>query len=758
VSRGWSTHQLTEFLAGVSSSSSVESACRTAVELAAEVLEAEVGALVQDRGVLATVGFRSGAAPVDSLLQAASSTSAEVELPVVGRVSLASAPLDSEDGSVLLVARLSCERFDREDVNLLRGMARALALTLRMQRLVDEERALRKETQRQADDNARLLSSLDERRRLLEQLERLQGSISRRAPLQDVLDEVVDGAVALLGEPIAALRLIDSDDPSSMVTISSRGLSAELERITRRSPSTRGAAGLAATSGSVVAIDDYNAHPAAAPDLAVAGVTAALAAPVHEHGTVVGGLLVASLERSGGWSDSERELMAAYASHVSLALAAAKTVDTMRQAFNDPLTGLANRTLFSDRLEHALARAERSGTQVTVLFLDLDRFKVVNDSLGHAAGDELLIAVAGRLRSCLRKAETAARLGGDEFAVLLEDSRDPDESKRVAERMLAVLRDPFMLHDNEVFITTSIGIASGREEADDLLRNADVAMYKAKASGKDRYEVFEPGMHAAAVARLELEADLQRALERDELVLHYQPLVALATGAILGLEALVRWRHPRRGLVPPMDFIPLTEETGLIMPIGRWILGEACRQLARWQVHEPDLVMNVNLSGCQLQSPGLEHDVRSALETSGVAPASLVLEITETTLMHDSEASVGRLQALKRLGVRLAIDDFGTGYSSLRYLHRFPIDLLKIPKPFVDSLAARDDEGVLVRSIVALSSNLGLATVAEGIEEPLQITRLLEHGCALGQGFLFSRPVEADAATALLAGASRRAA
>jgi diguanylate cyclase (GGDEF)-like protein len=741
---GWSTHQLTEFLAGVSSASSVDSARRTAVELAAEALEAEVGALVQGGSVVSTVGFRSDAVPHETLVAAAAARSEEVELPEMGAVSLASAPLDAEDGAVLLVGRLSEEPYDREDLNLLRGMARVLSLTLRMLRLIDEERSLRAETQ--------------QRRRLLDQLERLQDSISRRAPLQEVLDTVVDGAVALLGEPIAALRLIDSDDPSSMVTISSRGLPTEVERITRRSPIERGAVGLAARGGTVIAIDDYQQHADSAPDLRLDGVTAALAAPVHEHGTVVGALLVASRDRVDGWSESDREMIGSYASHAGLALAAAKTVDTMRQAFNDPLTGLANRTLFLDRLEHALLRAERSGTAVTVLFLDLDRFKVVNDSLGHAAGDELLVAVAGRLKGCLRKAETAARLGGDEFAVLLQESRERDEGPRVAERMLAALRDPFMLHGNEVFITASIGIATGREEADDLLRNADVAMYRAKATGKDRHEVFEPGMHAAAVARLELEGDLQRALERDELILNYQPLVSLGTGGVLGVEALVRWRHPRRGLVPPMDFIPLAEETGLILPIGRWILTEACRQVASWQRENPGLTLTVNISGLQLQSPGLDEDVRRALESSGVPPRTLVLEITETTLMHDSEASVGRLQALKALGVRLAIDDFGTGYSSLRYLHRFPIDLLKIPKPFVDGLADEDDEGVLVRSIIALSRNLGLATVAEGIEHPLQAARLLELGCALGQGFHFFRPLEADAVGALLPGEREQAA
>jgi diguanylate cyclase (GGDEF)-like protein len=438
-------------------------------------------------------------------------------------------------------------------------------------------------------------------------------------------------------------------------------------------------------------------------------------------------------------------MFATFAEHASLALAAARSADRMRQAFNDDLTGLANRALFLNRLEHALTVADRRGEAVTVLFLDLDGFKVVNDSLGHLVGDELLVQVAQRIAGSLRRADTAARLGGDEFAVLVQDATTTDAAERAAQRVIDALRQSFTVADREVFVSASIGIARGRSEAETLLREADVAMYHAKALGKACYAVFEQHMHTAALERLELEADLRRGLDRGELELHYQPVFELATRRLRGVEALVRWRHPERGLVPPFEFIPLAEETGLIHRIGNWVLREACEQVAEWNRDFPGahpLAVSVNLSGVELQRPGLVDEVRAVLEATGIPPWSLVLEITESVLMQDSELTTRRLSDLRALDIRLAIDDFGTGYSSLRYLSRFPVDVLKIAKPFVDCVHSGSKQDLaLARMIVDLGANLGLRTVAEGVEVREQEDVMRELGCDFGQGYLLARPL-----------------
>jgi diguanylate cyclase (GGDEF)-like protein/PAS domain S-box-containing protein len=426
------------------------------------------------------------------------------------------------------------------------------------------------------------------------------------------------------------------------------------------------------------------------------------------------------------------------------------------QAFHDPLTGLANRALFRDRVEHALAQANRRGQSLAVLFLDLDNFKTVNDSLGHVTGDELLGGIAGRLQGCVRTGDTVARLGGDEFAILLEDVNAPEETTEVAERIAAALRAPFHLDGKDVFVGTSVGIALSVADMDgalEILRNADVAMYTAKARGKGRHATFEPGMHAAVVRRLELEADLRRAIERGEFVVHYQPLVELRTGQLTAVEALVRWYHPQRGLVSPSEFIPIAEETGVIVPLVRWVLLRACQDARRWQGQYPDRapgMVNVNISARQLQEPGLVQDVAEALRESGLAPHHLVLEITESALMHDAAVAVGWLNELKKLGVQLAIDDFGTGYSSLSYLRQFPIDTLKIDKSFVDGMGQDGERSALAGAIIDLGRTLGLKTVAEGIEQPSQLAELEALGCDIGQGYHFARPLERQALEAFL--------
>lgn len=435
------------------------------------------------------------------------------------------------------------------------------------------------------------------------------------------------------------------------------------------------------------------------------------------------------------------------------------------QAYYDSLTELPNRVLFLDRLSHALARSGRSKDEVAVLFIDLDNFKVVNDSLGHETGDQLLVEVAGRLSDCLRPADTAARLGGDEFVILLEDIAGLGEAKAVADRMTRVLEAPFLSGESSegVFVTASFGIAcsgdgdpidvAGTEQAGILLRNADLAMYRAKDGGKNSYEVFKPSMSTHAHERLELETDLRKALERDEFVLHYQPEVSVRTGRISGMEALLRWEHPIRGLMSPMEFVPLAEETGLIVPIGLRVLEEACLRMREWQTKASEgypLKMGVNLSTRQFQRPDLVEEVSRILRETGLSPECLVLEITETVMMGDAPLTSAALDKLKSLGVRIAVDDFGTGYSSLSYLKRFPVDYLKIDRSFVQRIADDVEDRGIVSATIALAHTLSLEAVAEGVETQEQLAELGKLGCDLAQGYYFSKPAPKETISNLL--------
>jgi diguanylate cyclase (GGDEF)-like protein len=421
------------------------------------------------------------------------------------------------------------------------------------------------------------------------------------------------------------------------------------------------------------------------------------------------------------------------------------------QAFHDPLTNLANRALFADRVQHALSRQARESSSLGVIFIDLDDFKIINDSLGHGPGDEVLAEVGRRMGGCMRPMDTLARFGGDEFAVLLEDVYRPQEVAEIAERILRALEAPFFLEDKEVFVNASMGIAMVQGEealtlgADELMRNADVAMYMAKREGKGHFRVFEPAMHEGVLERLELKGDLQRAIEHGEMELHYQPVVTLDTERISGLEALVRWSHPSRGLIAPGHFISLAEETGLIVPLGRWVLREACRRAAYIQSHhsaDPPLTMAVNISVRQLQHPALVEHVQEALRESALDPSCLTLEITESVLMHDAETTIVKLTELKSVGVKLAVDDFGTGYSSLSYLSQFPVDVLKIDRAFVQPVAEGAEDSALAAAIVKLGEALHLTTIAEGIEEKSQLKQLMELGCDVGQGYYFAQPMD----------------
>ncbi|MCW6512428.1 putative bifunctional diguanylate cyclase/phosphodiesterase [Lichenifustis flavocetrariae] len=427
-----------------------------------------------------------------------------------------------------------------------------------------------------------------------------------------------------------------------------------------------------------------------------------------------------------------------------------------QQAFYDGLTGLPNRALLCDRIKQALVRTGRRNTNVGLLFLDLDKFKIINDSLGHQTGDELLIEVATRLKASVRAEDTVGRLGGDEFVVLLENIADDVSVLPVVEAIKKQFGRSFLLEGREIAVTASIGIAFGdasRDQADSLLRNADLAMYRAKAAGKGRHVIFDSSMQVDTLARLELENDLRAAIDGGQLRVHYQPIVPLKSERVTEVEALVRWQHPTQGMISPLDFIPLAEETGLIIPLGLWVLKEACRQAAIWHAQfpiDPPVVISVNLSPRQFQMPDLAEEVERTLQEAGLPARYLKLEITEGTIMLDVEATISTLSRLKAIGIKLAVDDFGTGYSSLAYLKRLPLDVLKIDRSFIKGIAENAEDKAIVQAILLLAKSLNLEVTAEGIENAEQAAMLNSWQCERGQGYYFARPMEADKATALL--------
>jgi diguanylate cyclase (GGDEF)-like protein len=491
------------------------------------------------------------------------------------------------------------------------------------------------------------------------------------------------------------------------------------------------------------------------------GTVRTISAPIHVAGKIIGAVM------AGVMDDPERlvitprivDRLKGLAAQASIAITNARLVEQIRfQAVHDTLTGLPNRALILDRTEQMLARARRSYVPVAALFIDLDGFKEVNDTLGHAVGDRLLQAVTTRLTGVMRESDSVGRLGGDEFVVLVDGSTMDAGPELVAERLLSILRQPFVLSDTlcgPLSLTASIGIAAGaRSSATELLRDADIALYGAKAAGKDCFVVFRPEMHTVVQDRLLLEMDLREALMKQQYFLVYQPIFNLASGAPTGVEALLRWHHPTKGIVQPDDFIPILEHSGLITSVGRWVLAEACQQGARWHGLGYQLDISVNISARQLETDDLIRDVTSALRVSGLDPRSLIVELTETAIMRNMPNVVRRLQALKTMGVRVAIDDFGTGYSSLAYLQEFPVDTIKIDRSFISSMSDSPEAGVLIHSLVQLGKTLGLETLAEGIEATGQYAQLAREHCDSGQGFLFGRPLEAGAVEHFLAARS----
>jgi diguanylate cyclase (GGDEF)-like protein len=719
TSESWSTSQLVEFLAVLSEQRDEDAALDAAVERVLESLDAEVGMLFSREAILAVIGLAPYDPQVVELVEAARSGADEVWIEGLGPCRLAVVALDlGEDALRLLVIRAGGEPFVPDEMLLLRGMAWVLHLALRP---------------------LRVMALLGERQRVLEQVARVQRAIANRAPLPEVFDTVTASALDLFDTELAMLYLAEQ----GVLLVASVGTTFDDQHQLPRPMHLRSGIGRAAyAQGELVSTDDYPHSPYANPELVGRGARAAMAAPVRENGAVVGSLVTVSFRPGYHFTEVQEQTLLSFAEQVSIALSDAKTVATAQQAIRDVLTGLPNRVLFLERLEEALDR----GARAHVLFLDLDRFKLVNDTRGHITGDELLRQVGRRLRDCVRGEHLLARFGGDEFAVLVEESGVAD-ILLLAKRMLDAVQRPYLVAGEEVSIDASIGVSASNDggAAGDILRDADTAMYRAKQAGGGRYVLFEKRMHTVLVQRASLETDLRHAVNRDELFLVFQPILELRTGQVHTAEALVRWQHPTRGVIPPDEFIPLAEETGLIVPVGRRVLAAACEQAAGW-VAQPDGApppgVSVNLSARQLLDPELVRDVRRAIEAARLDPTRLVLEITESAFVSDAATVLDRLRQIREIGVRLAIDDFGTGYSALSYLRHLPVEILKIDRSFVEGLVVGWQGKAFLHTIVRLTETLSMIAVGEGVETPEQLSALQALGCRLGQGYLFARPME----------------
>jgi diguanylate cyclase (GGDEF)-like protein len=718
TSDSWSTSQLVEFLAVLSEQTDEPTALRAAVERVLEALDAEIGVLFGPDGVRTVVGLEVDDPQVSSLIARAQAGADRIHVAGLGDCQTAMVALDiGEDALRLIVVRAGLTGFVPDEMLLLRGMAWVLHLALQP---------------------LRVLVRLHERQKVLEQVARVQRSIANREPLTEVFDTVTAGALDLFGSELALLYLADQ----GLLVLVSVSAVDDVHRPPNVPVRMRSSIGRAAyIQGTLVCTDDYPRSPYADQALVTQGAQAAMAAPVSENGAIVGSLVIVRFRSGHAFTEVQEQTLLMFADQVSTALSDAKTLAAAQHAYRDPVTSLPNRVLFVDRLTQALTR----GVPVQVIFLDLDRFKIVNDTLGHAAGDDLLRQVGRRLRECLRSEDCLARFGGDEFAVLVEERSTP-EVYEVAKLMLEATHTPYVVSGQEVTVGASIGIAASTDDsrADHLLRDADTAMYRAKGAGGGQAVVFEPAMHTVLVRQASLERDLRQAVARDELFVAFQPIVALDSGRMYSAEALVRWRHRTRGIVGPAEFITLAEETGLIVPIGRRVLATACDYAAKWPVGSGDEAppsVSVNLSTRQFLDSHLVADITQVLDTSGLDPARLILEITESVLMSDEVAVMKRLHQIRSIGVRLAIDDFGTGYSALSYLRRFPVDILKIDRSFVEGVVVGWQGQAFLQTIMRLTQTLSLIAIGEGIETRDQLLALRAVGCQLGQGHLLAEPM-----------------
>ena len=755
ASLSWATQQLAEFLAVVAAAPDDLSAVDDGIECLAYSFAADACAFLRESRVEASRGW-AGGHPGAEIRAAASSEETGLLVPGAGWCQTVAIGVDKEAGTTLLMARAG-KPFTAEEVGLLRGMARVLGLALRLLGSVAVERHHVEENRRHLDENKALLSTLRERQALLEHLAQIEHKISSRQSLKEVLDAITTGAAELLGDEMVGLRLIDEPEPGTMVLVSSVGIPSELLAQFARAPIGTGIAGRAIVEDRLCVAEGYRGADATIGAFADNGVCAAMAAPVHLAGRAVGSLAVASRREDRTYSEAERNILSGFADHAGLALNDARTVQAMDKALNNPmhqamhdeLTGLPNRACFYDRTDQALRQASRDGSHTAVLLFDLDRFKEINDTLGHKYGDRVLCEVGPRIRPGLRAADTLARLGGDEFCVLLPDVGCVAAAVEVAERLLGLLEEPFEIDGITLAVEASCGIATAPADGDSsdlLLQRSDVAMYLAKNSHA-KVVVYHEDLNVNTPERLSLLGELRMALPRGQLVLHYQPKAVLSTGHAQGVEALVRWQHPTLGLVLPDQFIPMAEHTGLIKPLTSWVLNTALCQLRDWREradeHMPQLSMAVNLSTRSLLDDAFPAEVVAALDRWQILPEMLELEITESSIMADPVKAHRLLNEMSAIGVKIAIDDFGTGYSSLAYLKDLPVDQLKIDKSFVLNMHRDPSDAIIVKSVIDLGHNLGLQTVAEGIEDLATWRQLSNLGCDSAQGYFLAKPLPA---------------
>jgi diguanylate cyclase (GGDEF)-like protein len=753
ASLGWAAQQLAEFLAVLTAASDELSALDDGLECLAYSFEADACAFLRESRVEASRGWTEGH-PGAEILAAASSEETGILVQGAGWCETVAIGVDKEAATSLLIARAG-KPFSAEEVGLLRGMARVLGLALRLLGTVAVERQHVEENQRHLEENKALVATLRERQALLERLGQIQHKISSRRSLEEVLDAITAGAAELLGEEMVALRLIDESEPDVMVVVSSVDISSELLAQFGRARVGTGVAGRAIVEDRLCVAEDHPEADGTIGAFADNGVSAAMAAPVHLAGRTVGSLAVASRSEGRTYSEAERNILIGFADHAGLALNDARTVqamdkaldDAMHQATHDELTGLPNRACFFDRTDQALRQASRDGSRTAVLLFDLDRFKEINDTLGHKYGDRVLCEIGPRLRPGLRAGDTLARLGGDEFCVLLPDVGCLAAAVEVAERLLGLLEEPFEIDGMTLAVEASCGIAVAPADGDSsdlLLQRSDVAMYLAKNSHAN-VVVYHDDLNLNTPARLSLLGELRMAIPRGQLVLYYQPKAVLSTGMTEGVEALIRWQHPTLGLVPPDQFIPMAEHTGLIKNLTSWVLNTALCQLREWREgtdpHIPQLTMAVNLSTRSLLDDAFPAEVVAALDKWDVPAALLELEITESAIMADPVEAHRLLSELSAIGVKIAIDDFGTGYSSLAYLKDLPVDQLKIDKSFVLNMHRDPDDAIIVKSVIELGHNLGLQTIAEGIEDLETWQQLTILGCDSAQGYYLAKPL-----------------
>lgn len=742
---------LPEFLATVTTAQDPQSALRAGVARIAETFDAEVVAVVHEGQVISSVGFPRGDDHHRQLREVASGALGSLDIPTIGPTEASAVHLHTAD-CVVIVAREG-EPLDRVELAHAQAMARILALALDLLESAGRERSLRLLTEEKIRENEQLLEEHRAQQRVLEAILRIQRLISQRRPVDAILQAITGEAAALLGADIAGVCLAASDGASHRALATGSDLGDSVARA--MSETGLHELGRRAADGRLVTPRKLDLTLNKGPMQAVA-----IGAPVYDDGSPIGGFFVVKANSSATGDDIDAAAVQTFASQASIALTDASTLDELHHASHDLLTGLPNRALFQERFEQALDRAGRNGTTTALLFLDLDRFKAVNDNLGHAAGDALLKEIGARLADVGRLYETVARIGGDEFAIVLEDaSRETAEA--VAERLLSCVGEAISPVGTSGSSSASIGIAlgeGGSHTTDELLRRADIAMYKVKAAGRAGKAVYDDSMGATRLDQNAVAEALQVALVGDQFVVHYQPILCLRTRTITGVEALVRWQHPDRGLLFPGDFIEAAEETGMIVPIGRRVLAMACQQTSEWRRAIPaacDLSVSVNLSGRQLEEERCARDVARALEDSGLDPSALTLEVTESIFAGDAEVAGARLRTLKDLGISLAVDDFGTGFSSLSYVHNYPFDVLKIDRSFVQGLGTAANRGAIVKTMVALGQEMSMKVVAEGIEELEELAQLRALRCSHGQGFLFSRPIAPESFAALMSSAPR---